>query len=242
MRKIINICLVLLSTLVILSCEENYTDPDASFSYVAFGGDTYSTGVDVGSNTTIDIDVYTSAIVSSDVTFNITVDGSGAAPGSFDVPSSVTVLGGTNKGSITVGLSDTNLGIGVNKLVLNFNDVAEGYDNGSSTTIEYIQNCDEVTLTLDLTFTDSWPEEAYWEIEDSLGGVVASVSEGTYAGMSSATETITLCGGRDFTFILRDGFGDGGHTYTLTFNGAVVAEVTEPYSYESSISAAFDTK
>ncbi len=238
MKNIVNILLVLFSGIFLLSCEDTYLPP--SLEYVTFGKSVYTAGVDVGSATTVDIPVYIGFDASSDTSFNVIVDGSGAADGSYTVPSTVTIAGGTNEGTLTVGLSDVNLGIGVNKVTINF-ETAAGFSYGDPTTIEYIQNCAEVTLTLDLTFTDSWPEEAYWEIQDSLGGVVASVPEGTYAGMTSATETITLCGGRNFTFILKDGFSDGGHTYTLKLGSVVKAEVTDPYSYEASISTEFDT-
>lgn len=226
MKKIKYLSFVLISILLMQSCEENYTDADASFNYVAFGSSTYSTGVDPGGNTSLDVNIFTSTIASSDVAFNVTVDASGAAAGSYDVPSTVTVPAGTNKGTLTIGLSDVNLGIGVNKLVLNFENVAAGYGNGSSTTIEYIQNCTEVTATLDLTF-DRWGSEVSWQVKDALGGVVASGGgyPDTGSGTSTSdTKTFALCSGRTYTLVTTDAYGDGWGSvgnYTLTIGGVV---------------------
>ncbi len=239
MKNITKFFLLFITTVFICSCDDEQFSP--SLNHISFGSQTYSTGVDVGANTTIDVEVFTSEIVNSDIIFNVAVDGKGAADGSYTVPPTVTVPGGSNKGIITIGLSDVDLGIGVNKLVLSFTDVETGYGNGEATTVEYIQNCEEVTVTLDLVFHDRWPEEAGWEITDSLGGVVASAPTGTYAGQTSATESITLCGGRSFTFKLTDGYADGGHTYTIKLGDVVKASHGSPYSYTSEISSSFDT-
>ena len=227
MKKIINIFLIIFSFVLFQNCEDDQFE--SSLNYVSFGDTTYSTGVDVGGNTTIDVIVYTSKIVESDVNFNISVDpDSNAALGSYNVPSSVTVPSGSNKGTLTVALSDVDLGIGINKLVLNFNDVTSGYGNGDSTTVEYIQNCTEVTGVLDLTF-DRWGSEVSWEIHDSLGGLV--VEGGGYSDTGSGTSTsdsinITLCSGRNYTLTVNDSYGDGWGSvgsYSLTINGTVKA-------------------
>jgi hypothetical protein len=225
MKKIINIFLIIFSIVLLQNCEDEQFE--SSLNYVTFGDTTYSAGVDVAGSTTIDVTVYTSKIVSSDVTFNVVVDpSSNAAAGSYEVPSSVTVLSGTNKGEMTIGLSDVNLGIGVNKLILKFDSVTTGYDNGGSTTVEYIQNCTEVNATLDLTF-DRWGSEVSWNIKDALGGVVES--GGGYSDTGSGTSTsdtitFTLCAGRTYTLTTTDAYGDGWGSvgnYTLTVGGVV---------------------
>lgn len=242
MKKTANIFLILFA-LVLLNCDEE--EFDSSLNYVAFGDSTYSMGVDENGTATLTVDVFTSSKVSSDITFNISVDSDDAAPGSFTVPTTVSVPSGTNKGSFKIDLSDTNLGIGINKLVLSFTDVVTGYDNGDSTTIEYFQNCTEVEATLDLTF-DRWGSEVSWSIKDALGGVVAS--GGGYVDTASGTSTsdtkmFTLCSGRSYTFTAEDAFGDGWGAvgnYTLTIGGVVKA--TGPADdFESSESTEFDT-
>lgn len=227
MKKIANIFLILFTILLVQSCEEDQFE--SSMEYVSFGKSTYSTGVDVDGSTTLDVTVYTSKIVKSDVTFSVSVDpSSNAAAGSYTVPGSVTVLSGTNKGTLKIELSDVDLGIGVNRLLLNFDDVTTGYGNGAGTKVEYVQNCNEVTATLTFTF-DGYPEEAGWNIKDALGGVVASKAYGTYTGKTTSSESVTLCAGRNYTFTMRDKFGDGmfdgvnNGSYSLTVGGAVKA-------------------
>ncbi|GAA4805872.1 hypothetical protein [Litoribaculum gwangyangense] len=223
MKKTINILLIIVSLVLFQNCEDDQFE--TSLSYVTFGDSTYSTGVDVGGSTTIDVTVFSNKNVASDVTFNVVVDESStAAAGSYNVPSSVTIPSGSNKGTLTIGLSDVNLGIGVNKLVLKFDDVDAAFASGNSTTVEYIQNCTEVTGTFDIRF--NYPCEVSWDIKDSLGGVVLSGSG--YPGCSGAYSTlsipITLCAGRSYTLTTTDDYGDGwGGTgsYTLTIGGVV---------------------
>jgi hypothetical protein len=226
MKKTINIVLILFSFIFLHNCDEE--EFESSLKYVAFGDSTYSTGVDEDGSASLSVDVFTSSELSSDTTFNISIDSENAADGSFSVPSSVVIPSGSNKGSFTIALTDTNLGIGINRLVLSFSDVATGFDNGNSTTIEYFQNCTEVDATLDLTF-DRWGSEVSWDIKDALGGVVASGGgySDTGSGTSTSdTKTFTLCFGRSYTFTAYDAFGDGWGavgSYALTVDGNIKA-------------------
>ncbi|MCF7561161.1 hypothetical protein L3X39_10980 [Sabulilitoribacter multivorans] len=240
MKKIAYKFLILLSIVSFYNCDHDSIVPE--LEYVTFSKSSYSTGVDPGGSTSFDITVYASNISSSDRSFNVSVDASSnAAAGSYTVPSSVTIPAGSNEGALTVALTDTNLGIGVNNLVINFESSAD-YFSGASTTLSYIQNCTEVTATLDIIF-DGYGSEVTWDITDSLGGVV--VSGGGYAdGQATASESITLCAGRDYTFTIYDSFGDGlsfpaNGTYTLTLGGSVKA--SGGGNYGASESTAFDT-
>ncbi|WP_143144226.1 hypothetical protein [Flaviramulus basaltis] len=241
MKKIAYIFLILLSTVGFLqSCEDTYLPPP--LEYVTFGDAVYSTGVDIGGSTTLEIPVYTGNITSADRSFNVIVDDSNAAPGSFSVPSSVTVPGGTNEGTLAVNLSDVDLGIGVNRLNITFENGAE-FSNGPAATVEYIQNCNEIIATLDFAF-DYYSSETGWYITDALDGVVASKS-GYADGQGSASESITLCAGRDYTLYVTDVYGDGMNdgtnlgSYTLTIDGTVKA--TGGGNFGASEASAFDT-
>ena len=246
MKKTINIFLIIFSLVLFQNCDEEQFEP--SLNYVAFASD-ISTGVDVGGTQDVTVVVYTAENVGSDTTFTIMVDEStDAAAGSYVVPTSVTVPAGSNAGSFTVTLSDVNLGIGINRLVIDFDDVGMS-GTGQPITIEYIQNCNEVTGTLDLRF--NYPCEVSWAIEDAEGGVVLSGSgySGCTSAYSEVSEPITLCAGRTYTLITTDDYGDGwGSTgsYTLTIGG--VEKVTGDTSLmnnggngEISASASFNT-
>ncbi|WP_028890717.1 DUF1735 domain-containing protein [Tenacibaculum sp. 47A_GOM-205m] len=243
MKKISKYLAILFIALSFSNCEDNIETSD--LNYINFGKALYSTGVDVGATTTFDVFVYTSTTSNSDRTFGVSIDedATNAAAGSYSVPTSVTIPANSNEGVLSVQLSDVNLGIGVNKLALKF-DATEGLFIGGETAINYIQNCNEVTGTLDIVF-DGYGSETSWELLDSEGGVVASADKGTYAdGQASASIPVTLCGGRTFTFTIYDVYGDGlsypaDGTYTLTIGGTVKASGGGDFG--SSESTNFDT-
>ncbi|GAA4280834.1 hypothetical protein [Gaetbulibacter aestuarii] len=247
MKKLIYICVTFLALFTIQSCEDSLLEAD--LNYVAFGKASYSTSVPVSGSTTVDIPVYTSNITGADRTFNVAVDAanSTAAAGSFTVPGSVTIPGGTNEGTLSVALSDVDLGIGNNAVVIKFDMAEEGLNTGSSTTVNYIQQCEEITATLDINF-DYYSEETGWYITDALGGTVVEAEAGTYADYKrgSVSESITLCAGRDYTLVFTDEFSDGMDDggvlgdYTLTIGGVV--KVTGGGAFGASESTAFDTK
>lgn len=241
--------LVLISTLLVFTnCDDSVSTPN--LEYVTFGAELYSAGVDVGSSNTVNIPVFTGNKESKDRVYNVIVDGSAAAAGSYTIPTSITIPGGSNEGSLTVGLSDTDLGIGVNKLTISF-EPNDGSYYGAATRIEYTQNCTEVTATLDLVF-DQWGSEVSWSVKDALDGVVASGGgyPDTAAGTSTSdTKTFNLCSGRTYTLETTDAYGDGWGSvgsYTLTV-GAVVKVTGDSSTMNNggtgamTASAAFDT-
>lgn len=240
MKKIIYLFVTLFSFTFLQNCEDTYV-PDAA-AYVTFAKLAYSTGVDPGGSTTVDITVFTADIAGSDRSFDLTADGTGAAAGSYSVPSSVTIPAGSNEGSFTVSLSDVDLGIGVNKVKISFVH-EDGFSNSAGATVSYIQNCSEVTATLDFIF-DFYSSETGWYITDALDGEV--VAGGGYAdGIGTASESITLCAGRDYTLHVTDAYGDGMNdganlgSYTLTIGGVV--KVTGGGDFGAIESTAFDT-
>lgn len=226
------------------SCSDTVEAPQTN--YITFAKTAYSAGVDVGGSKSVDITVYSANITSADRAFDVILDPSStAAAGSYTLPSTVTIPAGSNEGTLTVVLTDTNLGIGVNKLKLTFG-IQEGLSQGPATTLSYIQNCTEVTAVLKLNF-DFFSSETGWQIKDALDGVVASKPAGTYAdGTPSATINIILCAGRDYTLVVTDQFGDGMNdgtnigSYTLTIGG--VTKVSDTGNFAASQTTAFDTK
>jgi hypothetical protein len=244
LKKISYILFAFIAIISLNSCEDKVEALDTN--YVTFGATAYSTGVDVGGSSTFEIPVFTANVTGSTRTIMVAVDpASNAAAGSYTVPTSVTIAAGENKATLSVVLTDTNLGIGVNKLTLNFGNEI-GLSTGAATTISYIQNCTEVTATLAFNF-DTYAEETGWSITDALGGVVASKAAASYTrNQGTATETIVLCAGRDYTLTVTDVYADGmddGATlgsYTLTIGGTT--KVSGGGAFGASEATAFDTK
>jgi hypothetical protein len=244
MKKIKYLFLIAISILAFNSCADDIPEFTSELNYVTFGASLYSAGVDVGGSTMVDIPVYTTNVTGSDrmVAVYVDLNQTNADPGSYSVPTSVTIPGGSNEGKLSVSLSDVNLGIGVNKVVIDFDEVS-GLYIGSGTSINYTQNCNEVSATLDINF-DYYSSETSWEIQDSLGGVV--VAGGNYGdGSAPVSEDFSLCIGRDYTLVFYDAYGDGmfdGDTlgsYTLTVGGDV--KVSENGDFGGSQSNSFDT-
>lgn len=242
MKPIKLLLLTVIAIFSLNSCTDE-VDPQNT-NYITFAEPSYSTGVDVGGSTTVDIKLFTANTTGAARTFGVSVDGdaTNAAAGSYTVPTSVQIPAGENEATISVQLSDVDLGIGVNNLVLKI-DAEAGLSTGGSTTISYIQNCNEVTASLEINF-DFFSDETSWEVLDALGGVVASGS-GYAQGSAPVTETFALCQGRDYTLVVYDAFGDGMNdgavigSYTLTVGGVV--KVDEIGDFATSQSTAFDT-
>lgn len=244
MKTIKYLIIFTVSLFVMNSCSTD-EDGTSELNFASFESNSYATGVEVDGTATVDITVYTTKVSSSDRTINVAVDldQTDADPLSYSVPTSVIIKGGTNEGILTVTLSDVNLGIGVSKVVIDFNDNA-GLYNGANTKVSYSQNCTEVNATLDINF-DYYASETSWEIFDSLGGVV--LSGGGYSnGQAPVSEQLALCAGRDYTLVFYDEYADGMNdgtnlgSYTLTIGGEV--KVNDGGVFGASQSNEFDTK
>lgn len=207
-----------------ISCEEEEGIQTADLNYINFASPNYSAGVDPGSSASVDITVYTTTISNSDRSFGLSVDtaNSNAAAGSYTVPESVVVPAGTNEGSFTVNLTDTNLGIGINEIIINISPEVGLYNN-EGTSVSYTQNCTELNGSLDFIF-DFYAGETEWEILNSEGGL--TVAGGPYSnGDDPVSEPIVLCQGRSYTLVIYDSYGDGfccfygDGSYSLTVDG-----------------------
>jgi hypothetical protein len=239
MKKYLLLFILSISALVYTSCEEEVEPQNTN--YVTFAAQDFMTGIDVGSTASVDVNIYTANTTGSERTFALAVDASGAPAGSYTVPSSVSIPANSNEGTLTVQLADVDLGIGVSSLVISLVGEA-GLSVGEPVTISYMQNCSEVSATLDIVF-DGYGSETTWEITDALGGVV--VSGGPYAdGQATASESFSLCSGRDYTFYIYDSYGDGLTypglgSYELKVGGS--SKVAGDGNYGTGTSAAFDT-
>jgi hypothetical protein len=241
-----NIKLILIATIAVFtlnSCEEDTLVP-LDTNYVTFAETAYTLGVDPGGSATLDVNVFAANITSETRVLELSVDSSGAAAGSFSAPTTVSIPGGTNKGMMSITLTDTDLGIGINSLIIDFT-AKSNLSKGDPTVVSYIQNCSEVTATLQINF-DGYASETSWVITDSLGGVVMEAALGKYAdGLATVTETITLCAGRDFTLEILDAYGDGltypsQGSYSLTVGTKVVIDKSGDFG--DGESTEFDTK
>jgi hypothetical protein len=227
MKKILSFILLLAALFSFNRCE-NDIKGTKDLNYITFEKSPIDIGVDLGGSTTGDIKVYTTQVVGTDRTFNVNVltDQSSADPDAYKVPASVTVPANSNVGTLTIDISDVNIGDGVS-LVLDIQS-QDGLYKGDPATIMITQVCPYNEVILNMNF-DSYPEESYWEMLDANNNVVASVPAGTYADMTDAKKKFCLTDGT-YTFIMYDYYGDGitpPGGYTLSYNGTVIASGDE---------------
>lgn len=229
MKKTINIFLLIFSFVLLQNCEEEQFE--SSLKYVSFALPSYQTSIDPGSTASQEITIYASTMSNSERVYNLKVDEelTTGNVNSYSLPESVTIPSGSNKGTFTIVLTDSNLDCS-NDLVFNL-DPKEGNNPGPSSKLTYYQkpssSCNsEVSGTLDFVF-DSYASEISYQILDVEGNVVVSGPSAKFSdGDTEASIPVTLCSGRCYTLVIKDSYGDGLATpgsFTLTIDGVEYA-------------------
>ena len=215
MKKII---FLLVSLLAFYGCDGDDQDQN-SIDFVSFESTSYDFGVDLQSSNSNDIKIYTTLISNVERVFsiNIETDLSTADPASYTVPTSVSVPANSNEGAFTVNVSDLNIGVEGETLVLSFTNEA-GLFIGDPITFNIKQICPYPETQLDITF-DGFPEEQYWELYDSND--VLLFEGGPYPNETEFSRTFCLASGT-YKIFMGDTFGDGGGPYTITYDGNVL--------------------
>lgn len=229
MKKLIYLFFVSFAALSFSSCEESGTEALGT-SFASFESSKLDVGVEIGSETTKTIKVYTTNITGSNRTIDVMVESTSTADaGAYTVPATVTIPSGTNEGSLTVGVKD--VGLSEDKsLVLRL----KGSDNlstGATLAINLSQLCPNSGIKLQMTLAlDAYPEEGAWRIKDAAGvTVLASATPfayGAYAGLSGSIVIKECLPAGTYTFQFYDQYGDGGTAYNITANGVLVYNVT----------------
>ena len=232
MKKIINYIIVGILVSFAYNCEEDL--PSGETNYMSFANSSVVTTVDVGQGSgSIDIDVYTGNKTGSDRALGLMVgtDNTTLDPSAYTVPASVTIPGGTNKGTFTVQLNESGLDFTSGSVLVAFMP-NQGIDTAISTK-DVLINASLVCppqnqVTMAVT-TDNWPDETSWEITDGSGAIVAS--GGPYVNpdddFTTITEDLCLLAGT-YTATVYDSYGDGGGCFTVTSNGATLAAECAP--------------
>jgi hypothetical protein len=232
MKKFISFTILILSVLVFNSCEDDATP----FDYVGFDAKSFDFGIDIGGENTRDLKVYTTTIASTDRTFNLSVidEDTTADPESYTIPATVTVPANSNEGTISIIARDINITSDGKELALQLSTDLDTF-TGQNITILFKQVCPSDTpnpVILSFTF-DAYPEEIYWVIEDSTGGVFAESATpanfGAYAGLEGGiTQNFCMPDGT-YTFIIFDFYSDGiccnygNGSYSLAGGGNIYA-------------------
>ncbi len=203
MKKNITYILLLLTVFAFTGCEENVFP---RIDYISFEAKTFDFGVDIGGSNTRDIKIYRSDISSSSRTVNVSVDNTmtTADPASYTVPASATFEANSNEATLSVSVSDLNIGSAGETLVLTLTS-ADSATAGEPITLNIFQVCSDNVVFLNITF-DNYSGETSWDLLDAGGNSVASMAYA--AGMTSDSQEWCLPNG-NYTFVMMDSYGDG---------------------------------
>ena len=107
MKKLSLILLLLLPLIFLNSCDTEDKGNSPFSTIVSAGKHEFNFGVIVNTSGTLDINVYSNDISSSDRTFNISIsEESTGSSSDYSVPSSVTIPAKTNVGTLTISAED----------------------------------------------------------------------------------------------------------------------------------------
>lgn len=139
MKKLLIILLTFFTfSSLLTSCE---SDDDTAPNFVTFANSEQSYAVAQNSSGSFDVTVFTNNVVGSDRNYNIEVlSDSSLGSEAYDLPASVTIPGGTNEGTFTVNVSDTNIDNSGENLILK---LSEGNDffTGEPIQINVTRDC-----------------------------------------------------------------------------------------------------
>ena len=139
MKKISYFLIIAFALVGLQNCEDTYAP---SLNYVTFQVDPPVVTVLKDNSTTIDVQVFTTKVMSSDRTFNIMVsDATTLDPASYTVPASVMIPANSNDGMIEVTFSDNNLSPDGGTLALTLGTDEPTAYTGSNINIDVLKKC-----------------------------------------------------------------------------------------------------
>lgn len=226
MKKYIYLFLASIAIITFSSCEEDATKAlDTSFA--SFVSSSMDIGVEAGSQTSAEVKIYTTNITGSDRTIPVMVvaESTSADAGAYTVPSTVTIPGGSNVGTLTIDVKD--VGLSEDKMLVIRLESTDDISTGETLAIGLSQLCPNsgVKLAVNISF-DSYPEENAWRILDADGNTVLSSVDpfayGAYGGLTGSLTIKECLPSGTYTIEIYDQYGDGGTGFSILANGILV--------------------
>jgi hypothetical protein len=236
MKNLKYIFLLAISAFILNGCSEEEEDR-SSANYVTFETSTFDFPINVGTTVTGEIKIFSAIITGSARTFDISVnlEATTADPVSYIVPTTVTIPANSSEGMIEVSVSDVNIGLLGETLVIDLIPTS-GLYVGEAITLNISQVCD-FPVVLDILF-DGYASESDYEISNASGSIVAT-GGGWADGLTSFSKSLCLADGT-YTFTITDSYGDGlsypaDGSATITQNGVELATVSGDFGYAYSM-------
>lgn len=222
-----------LVVLLFTACEQDLESPVSNFAGFEIGTAERAITVPKDASESFDIKVYATETTSSDRTFNVVVDMDDTSLASpYTVPSTVTIPGGSNEGTLTFTVTD-NDNLGFEKQLLVFG--IEGF-SGNEVTYAVTEQCLDTVVTFNLEL-DTWPDETTWEIYDLNGTPSVIASGGPYVNPDDdfAVLAFDFClAAGNYGVVVYDSYGDGGPVFSVTSAGGTLVPATAVGGTQSS--------
>ena len=232
MKKIFTFLTIFSFAFTFNSCDDEIETSD--LKYASFEETSVNVGVADSGQSVAEFNIYTTNKSSSSRTFDIQVLESSTADAQFyNVPATVTVPGGSNKGTISVELNDGTWLDMDKTLSLKLSTSSKNqFVGGESLDIAIYRLCPGATdtkVSFNITL-DQYPEEVAWRIVNATTGVTAMASAtpfayGAYDGGAegSVVQTNFCLAAGDYIFQVYDQYQDGAGAYSLkTISGATI--------------------
>jgi len=226
MKKIANIFLILISTLLLQSCEDTYLPP--ALDYVTFETNPLKLVVNKNESNNIDVSLYTTEISSSDriIGIYVDIDQTTADAAAYTLPTTVTIPANTNAGTFNINVTDTNLSESGEVLVVNF-EMEDGlYTSGAfSLNIELFcpLNLDDFVGLWEGTTSYGYPTQVETSINASgqleITGIGVGFMENDWGEVIDDMATLVM----DVDLETGDFTIAEAYYMTTTYNGAVQA-------------------
>ena len=229
MKNYLKIFTLLALSFLFTNCSQDDALDTSLSNYVGFQIGPQVFTVDNGATQTFDITVAASETSNSDRTYNVIVDDASTLMAPYTVPSTVTIPAGSNVGTVTVSVTDTeDLGFVTQSLILDLPEDESDVDFGQGITLNFTETCLDTIVTFNLTL-DTWPDETTWEIYDLSGTPSVIFSGGPYINPDDdfAELSFDFClASGDYGVVVYDSYGDGGPTYSVNIGASVVVSET----------------
>lgn len=204
----------------LVSCERNEDEIVISkINYVSFEP-TFNFGVDPTGTATEQISIFASSVSNENRIYNIKVveESTTASPASYSLSlPAITIPANSNEGVLELTIVGSEVNPDGSILTLSI-ESQEGLLIGDPLVINLSQVCPYPETILDITF-DDFPEETSWKILDTNDVVL--FEGGPYPGEATLNKTLCLAPG-SYKIMMEDSYGDGGGSYSLTYQGNVI--------------------
>ncbi|ARV07670.1 hypothetical protein BTO04_13645 [Polaribacter sp. SA4-10] len=229
--KLYSILFIALS--IFSSCKEEVEAPGTTYaSFESYLGDiTVAPGQDYAQS----ISVFTANITGETRTIALTLSGTLDAA-SYVAPASVTIPANSNEGTLDLVFKDVNLDIIQDKTLSIAMTATADLFVGESITLNVAKGCSTGESKLKIAVSlDSYPEEVYWRITDTVtGDVVLSNNDtpgyGGYAAGTTGTENDATClPASDYLFEVYDAYEDGGGAISISIDGVQIFSTNGAY-------------